>query len=170
MSSTSIIVGEWLQRQGHFWVWPLYILFKSYGRHRMHCLVFTDTDLYSLTKGKAYLANQRWRRSTCLRDQWYDVGCHPWKTRIPRIRGVSWQNRSQTRQIYQINILWWRIYFRERCKSQNINPISPTPKFNLGIIQIIIKNIKWLWSGNTILIPLKACQLLQLLLVLTVFQ
>ena len=44
----------------------------------MHCLVFTDTDLYSLTKGKAYLANQRWRRSTCLRDQCYDVGCHPW--------------------------------------------------------------------------------------------
>ena len=43
----------------------------------MHCLVFTDTDLYSLTKGKAYLANQRWRRSTYLRDQCYDVGCHP---------------------------------------------------------------------------------------------
>ena len=42
----------------------------------MHCLVFTDTDLYSLTKGKAYLANQRWRRTTCLRDQCYDVGCH----------------------------------------------------------------------------------------------
>ena len=45
----------------------------------MHCLVFTDTDLYSLTKGKAYLANQRWRRSMCLRDQCYDVGCHPCK-------------------------------------------------------------------------------------------
>ena len=43
----------------------------------MHCLVFTDTDLYSLTKGKAYLANQRWRRSTCLRDQCYDLGCNP---------------------------------------------------------------------------------------------
>ena len=53
-----------------------YILFKSDGRHRMHCLVFTDTDLYSRTKGKAYLANQRWRRSTCLRGQCYDVGCH----------------------------------------------------------------------------------------------
>ena len=43
----------------------------------MHCLVFIDTDLYSLTKGKANLANQKWRRSTCLRDQCYDVGCHP---------------------------------------------------------------------------------------------
>ena len=45
----------------------------------MHCLVFTDTDLYSLTKGKSYLAKQKWRRSTCLRDQCYDVGCHPCK-------------------------------------------------------------------------------------------
>ena len=51
-------------------------LFKGDGRHRMHCSVSTDTDLYSLTKGKSYLANQRWRRSTCLRDQCYDVGCH----------------------------------------------------------------------------------------------
>ena len=48
----------------------------------MYCLVFTDTDLYSLTKGKAYLANQRWRRSTCLRDQCYDVGCHPWYSTV----------------------------------------------------------------------------------------
>ena len=44
----------------------------------MHCLVFTDTDFYSLMKGKAYLANKRWHRSTCLRDQCYDVGCYPW--------------------------------------------------------------------------------------------
>ena len=77
VSSSSIFVGEWLQRQGRFWAWQLYVLFKSDGRHRMHCLVFTDTDLYSLTKGKSYLAKQKWRRSTCLRDQCYDVGCHP---------------------------------------------------------------------------------------------
>ena len=75
--SAYISVGELLQRQGHFWAWPLYILFKSDSRHRMHFLVFTDTDLYSLTMGKAYLANQRWRRSTCLWDQCYDIGCHP---------------------------------------------------------------------------------------------
>ena len=30
-------------------------------------------------------------------------------------------------------------YFREMCKSQNINLISPTLKFNLGIIQFIFK-------------------------------
>ena len=29
-------------------------------------------------------------------------------------------------------------YFLEKCKSQNINPISPNPKFTLGLIQIII--------------------------------
>ena len=49
----------------------------------MHCLVFTDTDLYSLTKGKSYLLKQKWRRSTCLRDQCYDVGCHPWLWILP---------------------------------------------------------------------------------------
>ena len=32
-------------------------------------------------------------------------------------------------------------YFRETCKSQNINLISLTPKFNLGIIQIKIKSL-----------------------------
>ena len=48
----------------------------------MNCLVFTDTDLYSLTKGKAYLANHIWCRSTRLRDQCYDVGCHPCYTMV----------------------------------------------------------------------------------------
>ena len=32
-------------------------------------------------------------------------------------------------------------YFRETNKSQNINPISPTPKFTFGIIQIKVKSI-----------------------------
>ena len=31
--------------------------------------------------------------------------------------------------------------FKETYKSQNINPISPTPKFTLGIIQISLKHI-----------------------------
>ena len=31
-------------------------------------------------------------------------------------------------------------FFRETYKSQNINPISPTPKDTLGIIQIKAKN------------------------------
>ena len=31
--------------------------------------------------------------------------------------------------------------FRETNKSQNINPISPTPKFTFGIIQIKVKNL-----------------------------
>ena len=32
-------------------------------------------------------------------------------------------------------------YFRETYKSQYINPISPTPKFTLGIIQIKVKSL-----------------------------
>ena len=32
-------------------------------------------------------------------------------------------------------------YFRETYKSQNINTISPTPKFTLGIIQIKVKRL-----------------------------
>ena len=32
-------------------------------------------------------------------------------------------------------------YFRETYKSQNINPISHTPKFTLGIIQIKVISI-----------------------------
>ena len=41
-------------------------------------------------------------------------------------------------------------YFRETNKSQNINPISPTPKFTFGIIQIKVKSIsnsfQWLFQ------------------------
>ena len=48
--------------------------------------------------------------------------------------------QNQTRQIH-------RIYpktkgnLRETCKLQDINPISPTPRLNFGIIQIIIKSL-----------------------------
>ena len=33
----------------------------------MHCLIFTDTDLYSLTKGKAYLAGLQTEVGAVLR-------------------------------------------------------------------------------------------------------
>ena len=38
-------------------------------------------------------------------------------------------------------------YLRETYKSQNINPISPTPKFTLGIIPIKVKSLSttFLW-------------------------
>ena len=32
-------------------------------------------------------------------------------------------------------------YIKETYKSQNINPISPTPKFTLGIIQIKVNQL-----------------------------
>ena len=77
VSPASILVGEWLQRQRHIGAWPLYILFKCDVRHRLHCFVCTDTHLFNFTKGKTDLVNQRWRRTTCLQHQCYDVGCYP---------------------------------------------------------------------------------------------
>ena len=45
-------------------------------------------------------------------------------------------------------------YFRETNKSQNINPISPTPKFTFGIIQIKVKSLstsfQWLVQNKYI--------------------
>ena len=38
-------------------------------------------------------------------------------------------------------------YFRETNKSQNINSISPTPKFTFGIIQIKVKTYQLVFSG-----------------------
>ena len=81
VSPASILVGEWLQRQRHIGAWPLYILFKCDVRHRLHCFVCTDTHLFNFTKGKTDLVNQRWRRTTCLKHQCYDVGCYPWRDR-----------------------------------------------------------------------------------------
>ena len=81
VSPASILVGEWLQRQRHIGAWPLYILFKCDVRHRLHCFVCTDTYLFNFTKGKTDLVNQRWRRTTCLQHQCYDVGCYPWTTK-----------------------------------------------------------------------------------------
>ena len=78
VSPASILVGEWLQRQRHIGAWPLYILFKCDVRHPLHCFVCTDTHLFNFTKGKTDLVNQRWRRTTCLQHQCYDVGCYPW--------------------------------------------------------------------------------------------
>ena len=78
VSPASILVGEWLQRQRHIGAWPLYILFKCDVRHRLHCFVCTVTHLFNFTKGKTNLVNQRWRRTTCLKHQCYDVGCYPW--------------------------------------------------------------------------------------------
>ena len=34
-----------------------------------------------------------------------------------------------------------KVFFRETNKSQNINPISPTPKFTFGIIHINVKSL-----------------------------
>ena len=62
------------------------------------------------------------------------------ENRIPRIGCVVWQNRSQLINLSN-NISSGKGYFRETYKSQNINPISPTPKLTLGIIQIDVKSL-----------------------------
>ena len=58
----------------------------------------------------------------------------------------KWQKGSQTKQIHWIYITQWRVIL-ETHKSQNINPFSPTPKFNMGIIQIIIKSPSTIFSA-----------------------
>ena len=45
-------------------------------------------------------------------------------------------------------------YFRETCKSPNINLITQTPKFTVGIIQIISKSILTILLLNSIQIYL----------------
>ena len=45
-----------------------------------------------------------------------------------------------------------KVYLRETYKLQNINHISPTPKFTMGIIQIIVKII--LKGTATLIIPM----------------
>ena len=78
VSPVSILVGEWLQMQRHFWAWPLYVWAKWDVRHHLHCLVLTDTYLYNLTEEKTYHVYQRWRHTTCLQHPCFDVGCYPW--------------------------------------------------------------------------------------------
>ena len=52
----------------------------------------------------------------------------PGKTEVKQIKFVEY--------IFQA-----KGYFRETNKSQNINSISPTPKFTFGIIQIKVKSL-----------------------------
>ena len=102
VSPASILVGEWLQRQRHIGAWPLYILFKCDVRHRLHCFVCTDTHLFNFTKGKTDHVNQRWRRTTCLQHQCYDVGCYPWyRALAPSICVVN-----TTEKQFSITDLW----------------------------------------------------------------
>ena len=95
VSPASILVDEWLQWQQHFWAWSLYVLFKWDVRHRLPCLVLTDTYLYNFTKGKTYPVNQRWGHTTCLQHPCYDVGCYP----------CEWQCNKW---ICFFRFMWWK--------------------------------------------------------------
>ena len=97
--SASIFVGEWLQRQRHFWARPLHILSKCDVQYRLHCLVLTVNSLYNFTKGKTYLVNERWRLSTCLQHPCYDAGVYPCyqvskiRTLIEIVTYIPWCNQ-----------------------------------------------------------------------------
>ena len=56
-------------------------------------------------------------------------------TRIPRIGCVPGQTEVKHGKFVEF-ISGEKGYFRETYKSWNTNPISPSPKFTLGIIQI----------------------------------
>ena len=70
MPPASILVGEWLQRQRHFWALSLFVRSKWDVRHRLHCLVLTDTYLFNLSKGNqskiapyyVFATSMLWRR------------------------------------------------------------------------------------------------------------
>ena len=105
----------------------------------MHCLVLTDTELYSLTKRKSYLAKQKWRRSTCLRDQCYDVGCHPCYDRLAKIytNCTGHMTKMATMPIYgkiPLNIFFsgtkrpWDLV----CSIAGVCPIQFAQMMNLG--------------------------------------
>ena len=49
--------------------------------------------------------------------------------------------RTEVKQGKCVNIFLVKGYFRETNKPQNINPISPTPQFTFGIIQIKVKSL-----------------------------
>ena len=109
VSPASILVGEWLQRQRHIGAWPLYILFKCDVRHRLHCFVCTDTHLFIFTKGKTDIVNQRWRRTTCLQHQCYDVGCYPWSLHPRNVAKCSTNVRRRFSMSLYILIHWTEV-------------------------------------------------------------
>ena len=96
------------------------------------------TGVMGVCKGKIY-ASMVLYAPFLLHVIWYATWILS-ETRIPRIGCVAWQNRSQTRWICKIYIPGEGL-FRETFNSKNINPISPTPKFNFGIIQTKVKSL-----------------------------
>ena len=54
-------------------------------------------------------------------------------------------SKPKSNKANSLNLYLRVIYIK--CKSQNINPISPTRKFTLGIIEIIIKSLSTIFSA-----------------------
>ena len=59
-----------------------------------------------------------------------------------KIKASALNDRTEVKQEKFVEYIFpTKGYFRETNKSQNINPISPTPKFTFGIIQIKVKTL-----------------------------
>ena len=69
------------------------------------------------------------RRKTCAKDELES-----------RVSYMS-PGKTEVKQGKVVFISRAKGYFRETYKSQYINPISPTPKFTVGIIQIKVKSL-----------------------------
>ena len=142
VSPASILVGEWLQRQRHIGAWQLYILFKCDVRHRLHCFVCTDTHLFNFTKGKTDLVNQRWRRTTCLQHQCYDVGCYPWYP-------LSGCKTAVCPSDYWFSLCKWLTLHRANCKRSGVKgTYSHCHYGSLSFMSNYVMNI-FSWKGSS---------------------
>ena len=103
---------------------PIIYSVKCDVRHRLHCSILTDTNLYKFTKGKTNLVNQRWRHTTCLQHPCYDVGCYPcfydtlhYSSCVMEKFYCSWQAivilsylntyyESHSKTVYHCHVIW----------------------------------------------------------------
>ena len=67
-------------------------------RHRLHCLVLIDTNLYNVTRGKNLPCKSK-MASYYMQHPCYDVGCYPWHY----IEPLSAHQRNAIRMAFR----WW---------------------------------------------------------------
>ena len=130
VSPTSILVGEWLQRQQHFWAWSLYVLSKCNVRHRLHYLVLTDTYFINFTKEKNLLCKSK------MAPYYVFATLMLWRRLLPLYKTAK-------EYIYR-NILYWNLFPR-------FNKITIKSKLevckNFRVPTKIQKHIPWFFCA-----------------------